>query len=381
MLPSHKLMKSLGERFLSPAFHSGAALPHQASITRKLLLSLLSLTRDSCVLALLMTLTFLLCQAASAQALQITLAWDPPATGTPDGYLVFYHLDGQSYDYSHPDWQGADNTCTIPNLQDATTYFVVRAYNAAGESPDSNEAVYQPAATSSPAISRSPASLSTSCTQGSNASQQSFQVANSGSGTLGYSISTGGTNWLSCSPPSGASTGESDTVAVNYNTSGISAGTYFATITIAAAGASNSPQTIPVSLTVNAPSSPPATPVPSSAPAISLNQGSLSASSNQGSNASQQSFKVANSGSGTLTYSITDNASWLSCSPRSGTSTGEADTVKVSYTTSGLAAGTYSATITVTASGASNSPLTIPVSLTVNHTSGSSGYHGWRHWH
>jgi hypothetical protein len=379
MLPSYKLMKRIRGSVPSPAFHSGVAPSHPESITRKLLLSWLSLTRDSCVLALLTALIFLLCQAASAQAVQISLAWDPPATGTPDGYLVFYHLDGQSYNYSHPDWQGSDTTCTIPNLQDSTTYFVVRAYNAAGESPDSNEAVYQAAATSSPAISRSPASLSTSCDQGSNASRQSFQVANSGSGTLGYSISTGGTNWLSCSPTSGTSTGESGTIAVNYNTSGISAGTYFATITIAAAGASNSPQTIPVSLTVNVPSSPSPTPVPSSAPAISLNQTSLSASCNQGSNASQQSFKVANSGSGNLTYSIADDASWLSCSPRSGTSTGEADTIKVSYSTSGLAAGTYSGTITITASGASNSPQTIPVTITVSQH--SSFGHGRRHWH
>jgi hypothetical protein len=37
---------------------------------------------------------------------------------------------------------------------------------------------------------------------------------------------------------------------VNYATSGLSAGTYSATITIAASGATNSPQTIPVSLNV-----------------------------------------------------------------------------------------------------------------------------------
>jgi hypothetical protein len=368
MLPSHKLRERLGGRGLSPAFHSGAAPSHQASMTRKLLFSWVSLRQDSCVLALLMALIFLLCQPGSAQALQITLAWDPPATGTPDGYVVFYHLDGQSYDYSHPDWQGSGTACTIPNLQDTTTYFVVRAYNAAGESPDSNEAVYQPAATSSPDISRSPASLSTSCDQGSNASQQSFQVTNSGSGTLSYSISTGGTNWLSCSPTSGTSTGEPDTITVNYSTSGLSAGTYFATIAIAAGGATNSPQTIPVSLTVNAPSSPPFTPPPSSAPAISLSSRSLSASCTEGSDASKQSFQVSNSGNGTLNYSISTGAAWLFCTPTGGTSTGEQDTITVNYSTSGLAAGTYSATITVTDSGATNSPQTVTVNLTVNGT-------------
>jgi hypothetical protein len=321
---------------------------------------------------------FILSYASAAHAIQVSLAWDPPATGTPDGYRLFYRLQDQSYDYSNPDWQGSTTTCTISNLQDVTTYFVVRAYNAAGESGDSNEAIYQPAVTPAAAISRSPASLSTSCTQGSNASRQSFQVSNSGSGTLNYSISTGGTSWLSCNPASGSSTGESDTITVNFNTSGNSAGTYFATITIASAGASNSPQTIPVSLTVNAPSSSASTSTPSSSPAISRSPASLSTSCNQGWNASKQSFQVSNSGSGTLSYSITDDASWLSCSPTSGTSTGEADTIRVSYNTSKLAVGTYSATITITAAGSGNSSLTIPVTLTVSQPSG----HGrWGRWH
>ena len=204
-----------------------------------------------------------------------------------------------------------------------------------------------------PSISLSPASLSASTAQGSNASSQSFQVRNSGGGTLSYTISKNAT-WLSCTPASGTSTGEQDTIAVNYTTSVLSAGTYTATITITASGATNSPQTIPVSLTVNA------------VPSISLSPASLSASTAQGSNASSQSFQVRNSGGGTLSYTISKNATWLSCTPASGTSTGEQDTITVNYATSVLSAGTYTATITITASGATNSPQTIPVSLTVN---------------
>jgi hypothetical protein len=99
-------------------------------------------------------------------------------------------------------------------------------------------------------------------------------------------------------------------------------------------------------------------------PSISLSPASLSASTSQGSNTSNQSFQVRNSGGGTLSYTISDSATWLSCTPTSGTSTGEQDPIAVNYATSGLSAGTYSATITVTASGATNSPQTIPVSLT-----------------
>ena len=201
---------------------------------------------------------FILSYSSAAQALQVTLAWGVPATGTPDGYRLFYRLQGQSYNYSQPAWQGSTTTGTISNLQDTTTYFVVRAYNASGESGDSNEATYQPAAPPAPAISLSPASLSASCTQGANATSQSFQVSNSGGGTLSYTVSKGTTSWLSCSPTSGSGSG---TVTVSYSTSGLAAGTYNATITITASGASNSPQTVPVTLKVVASNLPPAQPV------------------------------------------------------------------------------------------------------------------------
>jgi probable HAF family extracellular repeat protein len=102
------------------------------------------------------------------------------------------------------------------------------------------------------------------------------------------------------------------------------------------------------------------------APVISLTVTLLSTSCAQGSNAPSESFQISNSGGGTLNYSISVDASWLSCNPTSETSTGERDTITVSYTTSGLAAGAYSATITIEAAGASNTPQTIPVSLTVN---------------
>jgi regulation of enolase protein 1 (concanavalin A-like superfamily) len=156
-----------------------------------------------------------------------------------------------------------------------------------------------------------------------------------------------------------------DTIAVSYSTSGLAVGTYTATISITASGASNSPQTVPVTLTVAA----------SATPAISRTPASLSTSTTQGANALSQSFQVSNAGGGTLSYTIADDASWLSCSPVSGTSTGELDTIAVSYSTSGLAVGTYTATISITASGASNSPQTVPVTLTVNPFAVGTGHY------
>jgi len=92
---------------------------------------------------------------------------------------------------------------------------------------------------------------------------------------------------------------------------------------------------------------------------------SLPIISSQGTNAANTIFQVWNSGNGTMSYSISETSTWLSVSPLSGTSSGEKDDITVSYTTSGLATGTYSAAITVTADDATNSPVAINVSLTV----------------
>lgn len=101
------------------------------------------------------------------------------------------------------------------------------------------------------------------------------------------------------------------------------------------------------------------------APAISLVPVSLSNSVLQGSNAPRQSFLVWNAGGRTLSYTIADNVGWLSCAPTNGASVREQDSVEVTYATSSLTTGSYTGTITVSASGAVNTPATVPVNLTV----------------
>ena len=188
-----------------------------------------------------------------AFAVDITLAWDASSGAT--GYKLYSREAGQSYNYSLPDWQGPGTTGTVYGLEGSKTYhFVVRASNSYGDSGDSNEETYSP--TSNPTISLSTSALSTSCSDGTNASSQTFGVENTGGGTLSYSI-TDDASWLSCTPSSGTSTGEQDSITVNYSTSGLAAGSYSGTITVTDANANNSPQTISVSLTVNPVSVPP----------------------------------------------------------------------------------------------------------------------------
>lgn len=92
-----------------------------------------------------------------------------------------------------------------------------------------------------------------------------------------------------------------------------------------------------------------------------------------GQNAASGSFTVANSGSGTMDYNISDSIAWLSISPTNGSSTGAANTHVITYSTAGLATGTYSGTITVTATGATGSPNTIAVTLLVSSSSLDTG--------
>ena len=168
-----------------------------------------------------------------------------------------------------------------------------------------------------------------SVTVGEDASQIAFMVGNFLHSDMMVYVITDDAEWLSCDPPAGVSYGEPDLIAVNFSTSGLGVGEYSATVTITAPLATNSPQTLRVLLTVE------------EKPVIARLPLGLSNSCWQGESAPPESFEVWNSGGGTLSYSITDNASWLSCNPTGGISTGEKDPITVNYNTSGLSVGDY----------------------------------------
>jgi hypothetical protein len=75
-----------------------------------------------------------------------------------------------------------------------------------------------------------------------------------------------------------------------------------------------------------------------------------------------QNVIIGNSDNGTLNWSISSSASWLSCTPTSGTNAG---TVIISTEPGGLSTGTYTGIITVSDPNASNSPQMISVTLNV----------------
>ena len=78
--------------------------------------------------------------------------------------------------------------------------------------------------------------------------QGQLGIINTGPGPLNWTASTDSPKWLSVSPSSGTAPSPNVTVSVNTAGVGTSAGEYIGWITIAAEGASNGPQRIPVTL-------------------------------------------------------------------------------------------------------------------------------------
>jgi len=143
-------------------------------------------------------------------------------------------------------------------------------------------------------------------------------------------------------------------VSVQPNINGLQAGHYTATITISAAGAAGSPANLTATLDIT------------SLPILNVTPTALTfAGTAGGANPAAQSFAISNPGGGSFTWTASSNQPWLTCSPASGAATGP---VSIQPNIAGLAAGSYSATITITAPGATGSPATIGVTLNLTST-------------
>jgi hypothetical protein len=198
---------------------------------------------------------------------------------------------------------------------------------------------------------------------GTNPPAQTIAVSNVGGGTLSWAASDN-VAWLTLSPLSGTNAG---TVTANVNLAGLLTGSYTATVTVTATGAT--PKTVPVTLTVTG---------STSGGTIDFSPTNLAFSGTVGgTNPAAKTFSITNAGGGTLSWTVNDNATWLQLTPASGTTTTETDTISASVTLSGLAAGTYNAIITVAASGSTNSPQQIPVSLTLSVTAANTATLSW----
>ncbi|TKB95636.1 MAG: hypothetical protein E8D41_00305 [Nitrospira sp.] len=207
-----------------------------------------------------------------------------------------------------------------------------------------------------PAIGASPTTIAFTAIQGgSNPAAQTVSISNTGGGTLSWTASEN-TGWLTLSAGSGTGNG---TVTLQATTGALAAGSHPGTVTVSG-GTGVTPVTIPVSFMVTA------------APTISLSPSSLSYAATQGAaNPANQTISLTNTG-GTVNWTVSDDASWLTVSPASGTGS---STLTASVNTAGLTAQTYTGTITVSAAGITSK--TVAVTLTVNAPATSSATLTW----
>ncbi len=190
---------------------------------------------------------------------------------------------------------------------------------------------------------------------------QTVTITNAGGGTLnGLSLAltyaaNQPTGWLAASLSSLAAPAS---LALSVIRGSLPAGTYSAIIAVSGTGAANQAQSIAVTFVVLDPTAP---------PAIQLSSTTMSFTSTVGASAAAKTVQVINSGSGTIgalsiaiAYGV-GATGWLSTSSIGTSSTPSILTVRP--LTGALAAGVYTATVTV--SGAGVASRTLAVTLTV----------------
>ncbi len=212
-----------------------------------------------------------------------------------------------------------------------------------------------------PAIALAPTAVSfNGVTGGASPAAKTVNVTNGGGGTLsGLAVGTitygaGATGWLAAS----LNTTAPSTLTLTPTITGLAVGTYTATVPVTSGVASNSPQTVSVSFVVGA------------GPAIALAPTTITFNGiATGASPAAQTVSVTNSSGGTLsglaTGAITYGAGatgWLSASFSTSTAP---STLTLTPNITGLAAGTYTASVPVTSGVATNSPQTVSVTFNV----------------
>jgi uncharacterized protein (TIGR03437 family) len=167
-------------------------------------------------------------------------------------------------------------------------------------------------------------------------------------------------NWLSISPTGSLTTSGNPTLTVSVNQTGLTANTYYGTISLVSNGVT---QQIQVTLVVSAGSSGGNVTVTANntagTPSLSF------AYQVGGSTPTVQTLQVASaSGSSPVAFTVASSATWLSAGVQNGTSLNTPASLTIGIVNaSSLAAGPYNATITITPNG--GTVVSIPVGLTV----------------
>ncbi|GMV94621.1 MAG: hypothetical protein AMXMBFR82_43990 [Candidatus Hydrogenedentota bacterium] len=181
---------------------------------------------------------------------------------------------------------------------------------------------------------------------GSTTVTDTFAVSNAGEGVLVWSIGPL-PSWLSVSPLSGSTpVGGPTNVTMTVDRAGLSPGTYNGEFMIASNGGNRI-----VSVTIQVA----AAPLP---PTLQVTPANL----DFGETDLSENLTVANAGTGTVDWQLTESIPWLSTSAIQGSTGGTPTNVIVTVDRTGLSPGIYSDNIEFTSNGGN---VTVPVTMTV----------------
>jgi hypothetical protein len=173
-------------------------------------------------------------------------------------------------------------------------------------------------------------------------------VGISGGGALTWTASEGSL-WLGISTGSGSAPPNSP-VVVTLRPAGLPAGTYKDTIVFRSPEATNDPVKIPVQFDVVR-------------AVLTVTPNQISDAVQPGDNQPRTyALAITNGGGGAFAWSASDDQPWIALNKLAGTG---ADTITVTVDPGGLPPGTHKGNVTVTSPGAAGSPVTVPVTLTV----------------
>ena len=246
---------------------------------------------------------------------------------------------------------GVPLSVTVPNLTNGTWYhWRARAVDQTGRigpwtqfSPDSAFKVV----ITGPVLTVTPGSVTDTALATDTSHKRVLNIANTGGPSFSWTAAkTGAGTWLTFAPSSGP---ENSTLTLTMNPTGLASGTYRDTLVVTAAGATGSPDSIPVTFVVQR-------------PILSVTPLSVSRSANAASGAVLvDTIRISNAGTGPLTWTAGKDSSWLHLSKTAG---GAPDQIIDSIFVGTRPAGTYRDTVRIVSQ--VNDTVKVPVTLTVH---------------
>jgi hypothetical protein len=198
-----------------------------------------------------------------------------------------------------------------------------------------------------PVLSVTPTAVRDSARAGSDDIRRTkVEITNAGDGSFTWSA-TKDKGWIAVSPAAGS---PPDTLTITLDAHGLAPGTYQGNVTVHAPGTTDSTVDVAVTFAVQR-------------AGLLVTPGSVIHSTNVNSNAVfKDTLRISNGGNGVLVWTASKSKSWVTLGAVAGTGAGS---VPLTINSTGLAEGTYTDEVVITAPGAEGSPARIPVTLNV----------------